>query len=117
MTSDRAGSGLTGSGLDAADESQLAGSFVGERTYTLLGGDRRSYQSVVKGILGGHRRDRVYGRLTCPAAAAAIAKGGYVAHRVFFASEADAVAAGYRPCAACLPRTYADWKARKTDIH
>lgn len=38
----------------------------------------------------GHRRTRVYGRFDCPAALRAIAKGGYVRHRVFFSSEAAA---------------------------
>lgn len=57
-----------------------------------------------------NRQDRVYGRLTYPAAAAAIGKGGYVAHRVFCASQADAVGADDRPCGVRLPRTYAVWK-------
>jgi len=30
---------------------------------------------------------------------------------VFFADEQTAVAAGYRPCAVCLPDEYAQWKA------
>ena len=33
-------------------------------------------------------------------------------HRVFFADEATAVAAGYRPCARCLPEPYRDWRER-----
>jgi methylphosphotriester-DNA--protein-cysteine methyltransferase len=40
----------------------------------------------------------------------AISRGGYVKHRVFFADEATAVAAGYRPCARCLPDRYSAWK-------
>ncbi len=40
--------------------------------------------------------------------------GGYVADRVFFADEASAIAAGYRPCAACLPTQYRVWRARET---
>jgi len=40
-----------------------------------------------------------------------IARGHYVAHRVFFADEPTAVAAGYRPCARCLPDAYREWKA------
>ncbi|MGD7277739.1 Ada metal-binding domain-containing protein, partial [Ralstonia pseudosolanacearum] len=40
----------------------------------------------------------------------AIARGGYARHRVFFLTEADARAAGYRPCAVCLPQAYAAWK-------
>ena len=42
-----------------------------------------------------------------------IERGGYVAHRVFFADEATAVAAGYRPCARCLPDAYRAWKAAR----
>ena len=82
-------------------------------TYTLLGPDRRPYRSAVPGTLGGHLRSRIYGRLDCPAARRAIARGGYVANRVFFADERTAVAAGYRPCAACLPGEYARWKAER----
>jgi methylphosphotriester-DNA--protein-cysteine methyltransferase len=36
-----------------------------------------------------------------------------VKYRVFFADETDAIAAGYRPCAACLPAKYARWKAAR----
>lgn len=85
-------------------------------SYTLVGPDGRPYTDDEPGTLGGHRRTRVFGRLDCPAARRAIGAGGYVAHRVFFADEATAVAAGYRPCARCLPREYAAWKrARETD--
>lgn len=70
--------------------------------YTLLG-QSGPYRSPVPGTLGGHRRSRIYGRLDCPSALRAIARGGYVQHRVFFAGEAEAVACGYRPCAVCLP--------------
>jgi len=77
----------------------------------LIGPDGDPYTSVEPGLLGGHRTTRIYGRLDCPSALRAIANGGYVAHRVFFADEATAVAAGYRPCARCLPDRYRDWKA------
>ncbi len=80
--------------------------------YTLLGADRRPYRSATPGQLGGHRRSRIYGRLDCPSARRAIAAGGYVSHRVFFADEPAAVAAGYRPCAVCLPAAYAAWLTR-----
>ena len=84
----------------------------GGRTYSLLGADRRLYRSAAPGRFGGHRKSRIYGRLDCPAALRAIVVGGYAAHRVFFADEQTAVAAGYRPCAVCLPGAYAAWKAR-----
>jgi methylphosphotriester-DNA--protein-cysteine methyltransferase len=85
-------------------------------SYTLLGRDGKPYASRRKGTLGGHRRTKIYGRLDCRAALAALrrktARSGYLKQRVFFANEADARAAGYRPCAVCLPDAYAKWKAR-----
>ena len=81
------------------------------RTYTLLGAEGKAYSSDSPGALGGHRRSKIYGRLGCPAAARAIARGGYVTHRVFFADEATAIAAGYRPCGVCMPEEYRRWKA------
>jgi len=85
----------------------------GAATYTLLGPDGRPRSSASPGTFGGHRRGRVYGRLDCPAALRAIARGGYVRDRVFFPDERTAVAAGYRPCAVCLPERYARWKAAR----
>lgn len=85
------------------------------RTYKLLGPDRMPYDSTQPGILGGHRRSRIYGRLDCPTAQRAIARGGYVVHRVFFADETTAIAAGYRPCGSCLPEAYAIWKEASAD--
>ena len=79
--------------------------------YRLVGADGVEYPSEAPGTLGGHRRNKIYGRLDCPGAAYWLAKGHYVKQRVFFADEATAVAAGYRPCARCLPEAYAAWKA------
>jgi Metal binding domain of Ada len=83
------------------------------RPYRLVGADGRPYDSAAPGTLGGHRGGRRYGRLDCPAARRALARGGYVPQRVFFADEVTAVAAGYRPCAACLPQRHATWKAQR----
>lgn len=80
------------------------------RTWTLIGRDGRPYESDVSGRLGGHRGTRIYGRLDCAGAARAIARGGYVQYRVFFLDEETAVAAGYRPCAGCMPAEYRRWK-------
>jgi len=85
----------------------------GGAPYVLLGHDRRPYRSSSPGRFGGHRRNRIYGRLGCRTALDAISDGGDVTHRVFFADEPTAVAAGYRPCAVCLPDAYHDWKARR----
>jgi methylphosphotriester-DNA--protein-cysteine methyltransferase len=79
--------------------------------WVVIGADGTPYRSDRPGTLGGHRRSRIYGRLDCPAARRAIARGGYVSQRVFFHGEQTARAAGYRPCAACLPAQYAVWKA------
>ncbi len=81
-----------------------------EKTYTLMGSDGKPYLSCVPGIVGGQRGGKLYGRLECRAALQAIARGGYVKHRVFFQNEATAIAAGYRPCAVCMPEEYAVWK-------
>ena len=82
------------------------------KQYTLIGPDNVPYRTSDPGTLGGHRADRIYGRLDCPGAARAIARGGYVTQRVFFADEATAVAAGYRPCHTCLREAYNNWKER-----
>ena len=80
--------------------------------YKLIGKDGKPYESAAAGTLGGHRATRIYGRLDCPSALRALANGGYAMRRVFFADEATAVAAGYRPCARCLPEPYRDWRER-----
>ena len=81
--------------------------------YRLIGADGVEYLSETKGTLGGHRRNRIYGSLDCAGAKRWIAKGHYVKQRVFFADEATAIAAGYRPCANCLPEAYKAWKAKQ----
>jgi hypothetical protein len=83
------------------------------RTYILTGADGQPFASPVPGTLGGHRRGRLYGRLDCPSALKAIARGHYVTQRVFFTDEATAIAAGYRPCAVCLPSAYTHWKTQQ----
>lgn len=84
------------------------------KLYQLVGPDGTRYSSPEKGTLGGYRKERRYGRLDCKAARRALATGrGYEQQRVFFADEATAIAAGYRPCAACMPEEYKAWKAKQ----
>jgi hypothetical protein len=83
---------------------------IDKSSFTLLGADKRPYQSDIPGALGGYRKRKIYGRLNCPSALRAIAKGGYVNQRVFFADQETAIAAGYRPCGNCMPVEYARWK-------
>lgn len=83
------------------------------KKYTLVDVNNKPYKSETKGKFGGHKRLKIYGRLDCPSALRYIAKGQYVKHRVFFADEETAVAAGYRPCARCMPKEYSEWKKNK----
>lgn len=78
--------------------------------WLLMGSDGKPYFSLQAGRLGGHRRGKRYGTLDCRAALQAIARGGYVKNRVFFLNRACAIAAGYRPCAVCMPADYRQWK-------
>nr|WP_256262067.1 metal-binding protein [Pseudomonas costantinii] len=83
-----------------------------ERRWVLMGPDGERYSSHQPGTLGGHRLGKRYGKLDCRAALLAIARGGYVKHRVFFLDEPCAVAAGYRPCAVCMPVEYRQFRNR-----
>jgi hypothetical protein len=78
--------------------------------FKLLAADGSTYESAERGTLGGYRPKKIYGQFDCWSAKAHLAKGGYSPHRVFFADEAAAIAAGYRPCGHCLRERYATWK-------
>ena len=77
--------------------------------YRLLDANGDPIASDTPGLLGGNRRLKIYGRLDCPSARRALANG-YATRRVFFADEPTAIAAGYRPCAVCMPAEYRRWK-------
>ena len=79
------------------------------KKYRLVGLDGREYESEHPGTLGGNANARIYGRLDCSSALRALPHG-YAQHRVFFADEATAIAAGYRPCGICLREAYRAWK-------
>jgi methylphosphotriester-DNA--protein-cysteine methyltransferase len=81
------------------------------KTYRLLGANGRSYESPTKGLFGGNKRARIYGRLDCPSALRTIKRGRtYQQHRVFFADEGSAIAAGFRPCGTCMRDAYKKWR-------
>lgn len=80
------------------------------KLYKLLAPDGSSHESLEPGQLGGYRPKRIYGQLNCWSATAHLAKGGYSMHRVFFADEDAAIAAGYRPCGHCMRARYQQWK-------
>jgi hypothetical protein len=82
--------------------------------YQLLNEKAQEYLSPTKGTLGGHKRNKTYGRMNCSAADRALkapTKDVYVRNRVFFADETTAIAAGYRPCGTCMRDEYRVWKA------
>lgn len=82
------------------------------KMYKLLDSEGEEYLSEEKETLGGHRKLRIYGRLDCQSALRYIEKEQYVKYRVFFADEKTALAAGYRPCAKCMPDEYKKWKEK-----
>ncbi|HUP10934.1 MAG TPA: Ada metal-binding domain-containing protein [Niastella sp.] len=55
--------------------------------------------------LGGYGPGKIYGTLRCASGKRVKAK-----NRVFFKNEAEAIAAGYRPCAHCMREKYLKWK-------
>ena len=83
---------------------------MADKKYILINSDGKPYESDEPGLFGGHKKLKIYGRLDCPSALRYIAKGPYVQHRVFFADEETAIAAGYRPCGVCMKEAYKAWK-------
>ena len=79
-----------------------------EKQYRLIGPNGQEVLSDVPGTLGGNRRRRIYGRLDCRSAVGSLPTG-YARVRVFFADEATALAAGFRPCGTCMREAYRDW--------
>jgi len=57
----------------------------------------------------GHAGLEIYGRLDCRVGRRYMARRS----RVFFASEEEAVEAGYRPCMTCMRSAYRAWKAER----
>ena len=97
-------------------ETQVNPDVESRHQYTLIGRDGKPYKSDEPGLLGGHKKLKIYGRLDCPSALRHIAKGNYVKYIVFFADEETAIAAGYRPCGVCMKEEYKKWKAAQNEI-
>jgi methylphosphotriester-DNA--protein-cysteine methyltransferase len=57
-------------------------------------------------VFGGNRTLKIYGNLHC-----ASGKRMKKENRVFFASQQEATALGYRPCGQCMKVAYLLWKA------
>ncbi len=60
-------------------------------------------------VFGGNRRLKIYGTLRCKSG-----RRMKMANRVFFATEQEAVEAGYRPCGHCMKNAYTQWKKQHT---
>ena len=80
------------------------------KKFRLINSDGQEYLSDIPGMLGGNKKLKIYGKLDCPSAKRWIEKGKYISNRVFFENEEVAIAAGYRPCAICMPNEYREWK-------
>ena len=79
-----------------------------------LGNDEAARQAAVRRLihnkeigLGGYSHGKIYGKLSCTSG-----KRMKVENRVFFKNEAEAIAAGYRPCGHCMRKKYLKWKAK-----
>lgn len=83
------------------------------KKYKLIGMNGKTYLSETKGLYGGHKRLKIYGKLDCKSALRHIEKGEYIKYRVFFADEKTALVAGYRPCSVCMKEHYQLWKKGK----
>ena len=86
-----------------------------KKMYKLLDENGKEYLSAEKGLVGGNRKLKIYGRMDCPSALSALKRYGdsYVKSRVFFKDEATAIAAGYRPCGNCMREHYKLYKEGK----
>lgn len=88
---------------------------LNDNPYFLTDKDNHQHLSSAPGMLGGHRKLKIYGRLDCPSARKHLEKGQYAKNRVFFLTEEIAADAGYRPCAKCMPKEYRKWKAEREE--
>lgn len=86
------------------------------KKFKLININGQEYLSDIPGTLGGNKKLKLYGRLDCPSARRWIDKGKYISNRVFFENEEIAIAAGYRPCAICMPNEYKKWKRNKAKL-
>ncbi|MDN5202680.1 Ada metal-binding domain-containing protein [Fulvivirgaceae bacterium BMA10] len=69
--------------------------------------DSNLYSQIRHKIIrfGGNRKLKIYGTIHC-----ASGKRMKRVNRVFFKSEKEAIALGYRPCGNCMKQSYQKWK-------
>jgi methylphosphotriester-DNA--protein-cysteine methyltransferase len=56
-------------------------------------------------LYAGNFKLKIFGRLNC-SSGKRMKKG----NRIFFKTETEAIAAGFRPCGHCMPDRYRQWK-------
>ena len=83
------------------------------KQYKLTDVNGNIYLSNTPGEYSGNNKLKVYGRLDCGTAIASMRRfpGEYQKHRVFFADEKTALAAGFRSCGNCLRAKYKEYMA------
>lgn len=83
------------------------------KQYKLTDANGNIYLSDTPGEYGGNGKMKIYGCLDCGTALASMRRfpGEYQKHRVFFADEKTALAAGFRPCENCLRSKYKEYIA------
>lgn len=85
------------------------------KTHTLIGADGKPHVSAEKGILGGRRGTKIFGRLDCPAALRAHCPRQVRQPPSLLRRLGNSHPSRYRPCAVCMPDAYQTWKARQAN--
>lgn len=70
---------------------------------------KKCIRSLIKSgeiLWAANRQLKIYGTLNCKSG-----KRMAIQNRVFFSSEAEAIANGYRPCGHCMKEKYKLWKS------
>ena len=70
--------------------------------------EKQKLKSLIKNgeiVLGGNKRLKIYGRLSCKSG-----KRMKVKNRVFFSSEKEAINFDYRACGHCMKTKYQQWR-------
>jgi len=61
-------------------------------------------------VFGGNIKLKIYGTLDCKSG-----KRMKMKNRIFFKSEEEAIALGYRPCGHCMKNKYEIWKKQRVN--
>ena len=82
----------------------IAQTDLGDNSFQRL---RKLKEMIDSGMIefAGNKQLKIYGTLSCKSG-----KRIKESNRIFFASESEAIAQGYRPCGHCLSAKYNRWK-------